>query len=79
MNHIHGQEVIQSQICYSNFGIILWTFSKLTHISQMLPVSGEMEANLALGLAKTFKVHFLFETHLISFDLIQCTFLKNDL
>ena len=42
----------------------------------MLPVSGELEANLVFGLAKTFKVHFLFETHLISFDLIQCTFLK---
>ncbi len=36
------------------------------------------EAKLVLGLAKTIKVHFLFETHLINFDLIQCKFLQND-
>ncbi len=43
----------------------------------MLHVSGDMEENLALGLAKTFKVHILFKIHPISFDHIQCTFLKN--
>ena len=56
----------------------MYFFKINLYISQMLPVSGEMEANLVLRLAKTFKVHLLFEIPLIIFDLIQCTFLKND-